>query len=507
MKSSLIKIENCSISDDDKTYLSPISWEMKTGENWLVTGANGSGKSTFAAALAGTLEIIPHETGMYSNQFKNSIRLVSFETSSNLIQEERLRDDSDFVEGGIDPGRTPRKLFPPSIRDDNPVIIQCGIQPYLDRGLKYLSTGEIRRTLLAIALLEKPSLIILDEPFDGLDIHSKEILVKLLEEMANNSLNASCETRILLLLDRVDHIPSGITHILEFKDQHTTFCGTRSEYEQIKKIQTSDASKSLLFSEYEIQQKLLEAREQGKRNLPDSIRTQEHILINMKNVTVEWSERKVLDNLSWTLIQGEHWLIRGPNGSGKTTFLELITGDNPQVFRNDIWIFGNKRGSGETIWEIKEKLGIVSYRLHLEYRIFGDVTLENIVISGLHDSIGLYQQCGDEERDLAHKWLSLTGFSGRETELFRDLSYGEQRTIIIARAAVKSPTILILDEPCHGLDETNRKNILSILQAIAESGSSTLLHVTHDPTEVLPCEKHILELCPNETPMYRIIKK
>jgi len=507
MKSSLIKIENCSISDQNKIYISSISWEMKTGENWLVTGANGSGKSTFAAALAGTLEIIPLENGIYSNQYTDSIRLVSFETASDLIQEERLRDDSDFIEGGIDPGRTPRQLLPATTQDDDPIIIQCGIQPFLDRGLKYLSTGEIRRTLLALALLEKPSLIILDEPFDGLDINSKERLVQLLEKMATDSNTAVGKPKILLLLDRIDHMLSGITHILEFKDQRTIFCGTRFEYEQTKKALTSDTSKSLLFSEYEIQQKLLEASKQGQRNLPSSIRTQEHILIDMKNVTVEWSERKILANLSWSLIQGEHWLIRGPNGSGKTTFLELITGDNPQVFRNDIWIFGHKRGSGETIWEIKEKLGIVSYRLHLEYRIFGDFTLENIILSGLHDSIGLYQQCGDEERDLANKWLSLTGFSGRETDLFRDLSYGEQRAIIIARAAVKSPTILILDEPCHGLDDNNRKNILSILQAIAESGSSTLLHVTHDPTEVLPCEKHILELCPGETPMYRIIKK
>lgn len=479
---------------------------MKPKETWLVTGANGSGKSTLAAALAGQFEIIPHENGMYSNQFKDSVQLVSFETASALIEEERLRDDSDFVEGGIDHGRTPRNLLPTNTPEDDPVILQCGLQSFLDRGLKYLSTGEIRRTLLAVALHDKPALLILDEPFDGLDIHSKEILVQLLEKTAKDSLIDTHTTRILLLLDRFDHIPSGITHILELKDHCVSFCGTRQDYEKVKEAQTKTDAQDLRFSESDLNRQLLEAREQGTRNLPDSARTREQILIDMKNVTVEWSERKVLDNVSWTLIQGEHWLIRGPNGSGKTTFLELITGDNPQVFRNDIWIFGNKRGSGETIWEIKEKFGIVSYRLHLEYRIFGDFALENVILSGLHDSIGLYQQCGEEERDLANKWLTLTGFSGRGKTLFRDLSYGEQRAVIIARAAVKSPPILILDEPCHGLDDTNRRNILSLLEAIAESGSSTLLHVTHDPTEVLPCEKHILELCPGETPMYRILK-
>lgn len=506
MNTTLLKIKNCSVSKQDNLYIPEISWELKNKESWLVTGANGSGKSTLAAALTGKLEILPRENGMYSNQFKDSVRLVSFETASELIEEERLRDESDFVEGGIDPGRTPRILLPAKIPDDHPIIMQCGIQPFLDRGLKYLSTGEIRRTLLAIALLEKPSLLILDEPFDGLDIHSKKILVHLLEKMAKDSLKDTCETRILLILDRVNLIPSGITHILELTDHHISFCGTQTEYIQSRETQFKDSNKSFRFTDDELNQQLQEAREQGTRNLPDSTRTHEKILIDMKNVTVEWSERKVLENVSWTLIQGEHWLIRGPNGSGKTTFLELITGDNPQVFRNDIWIFGNKRGSGETIWEIKEKLGIVSYRLHLEYRIFGDFALENVILSGLHDSIGLYQQCGEEERDMANKWLTLTGFSGRKNELFRDLSYGEQRAIIIARAAVKSPPILILDEPCHGLDESNRRNILSLLEAIAKSGGSTILHVTHDPTEVLPCEKHILELCPRETPMYRIIK-
>jgi len=234
--------------------------------------------------------------------------------------------------------------------------------------------------------------------------------------------------------------------------------------------------------------------------------TAPEILVEMRDVVVEWSDRRILDRLSWTLRRGEHWLIRGPNGSGKTTLLELITGDNPQVFRNDIRLFGKKRGSGETIWELKEKMGVVSYRLHTEYRSLGDLTLEAVVLSGLHDSIGLYQQCGEEERALAEKWLHLAGFAGRSATPFRDLSYGEQRAVLIARASIKQPPILILDEPCHGLDDTQRIRVLEVLQAIAENGTSTMLHVTHDPAEVLPCEKHILELCPGEKPMYRIIE-
>ena len=212
-----------------------------------------------------------------------------------------------------------------------------------------------------------------------------------------------------------------------------------------------------------------------------------------------------MSNFWWKVNNGEHWLIRGPNGSGKTTLLELITGDNSQVFCNDVSLFGKRRGTGETIWELKEKMGIVSYRLHVDYRNFGGMSAENIVISGLHDSVGLYTETGDYERILAGSWLDLCGFEDRHDEKFGNLSYGEQRAVLIARAVVKCPPLLILDEPCHGLDTASKKRILAILRNIAESGITTLLHVTHDPDEVLDCEKHIMELHPGENPMYQIL--
>ena len=191
---------------------------------------------------------------------------------------------------------------------------------------------------------------------------------------------------------------------------------------------------------------------------------------------------------------GEHWLVRGPNGSGKTTLLELITGDNMQVFCNNVSIFGRRRGTGETIWELKEKMGIVSYRLHLEYRMVGGTDIEAVLLSGFHDSIGLYQQRSQVEQMAVERWLEIGGFQGRGHEAFSSLSYGEQRAILILRAAVKCPPLLILDEPCHGLDGNQRSRILHLLETIAATGTTTLLHVTHDVTEVLTCEQHILEL-------------
>ena len=196
--------------------------------------------------------------------------------------------------------------------------------------------------------------------------------------------------------------------------------------------------------------------------------------------------------------------IVGPNGSGKTTFLELITGNNMQVFSNDIKIFGNRRGSGETIWDIKKQLGIVSYRLHVEYRMVGVTSLQNVIISGFKDSIGLYETPTDVEIGAAKQWLKLGGFEGRENESFGNLSYGEQRALLILRSAVKSPKIMILDEPCHGLDENQRDKVLNIMETVGKGNTTTILHVTHDPSEIIECEKHVLQLVPDQDPMYII---
>jgi molybdate transport system ATP-binding protein len=209
--------------------------------------------------------------------------------------------------------------------------------------------------------------------------------------------------------------------------------------------------------------------------------------------------------------RGEHWFIRGPNGSGKTTLLELITGDNMQVFSNEVSLFGSRRGTGETLWDIRKKLGIVSYRLHLEYRMVGGTAVEDVVASGFHDSIGLYEPKTDTEKIAVARWLALAGaagtdFSRKAREPFSSLSYGEQRALLIVRATVKSAPLLILDEPCHGLDEESRAMVLGLLDIIAGQGRSTILHVTHDPSEARPFEKNILELCPGETPMYRTIR-
>ena len=519
MCKSLITIQNCRIENNRAVLVPEFTWKMNEGEVWLVIGPNGGGKADFLNALDGSLNIVPNTDGLFSDIFSDSTELVSLERAARLIQEERENDESDYLEGGVDHGRSGRVFITQALKSEvrlesEPAVKLCGIEKILDRGLKYMSTGEIRRTLLARALLSGKKLLILSDPFAGLDVQSRTILLDFFDSVARRGGNGagagSALPQIILGLERWHEVPDAVTHVIEFADKKVSFCGPRQEYEKLISERAAAAKAGEEKEKQNFQEGFAElahiSEDAGGFNTSSSqALNHRDFLVEMHDVNVGWDDHKVLRNLNWSLRRGEHWLVRGPNGSGKTTFLELITGDNMQVFSNDVRIFGNRRGSGETIWDIKKRLGIVSYRLHVEYRMLGGTSLLAVIISGFRDSIGLYNQPTDLEIATAKKWLALGGFEGRESENFGNLSYGEQRAILILRSAVKNPEILILDEPCHGLDESYRSKILQLMELIGKGGTTTMLHVTHDPSEVLPCEKHILELHPDEEPMYKII--
>ena len=602
MKKKLISINNCRIENSKETLIQNINWTYESGQAWLVIGPNGGGKAEFLNALANEAGIrfvgneknegdrplnqstwkagdrpLNQSKSSYFSSFEKSVEIVSLEKAAKIIEEERINDESDYVEGGIDHGRSGRIFISQSLDNSikknsslpefakslekDPSIKLCGIEKILDRGLKYMSTGEIRRTLLARALISGKKLLILSDPFAGLDKESRTILLEFFNSITERQIKTpenNSFPHIILAMERWNEIPENISHVIEFSNKEISFCGCKEDY--LKKINQSDNNhlmekKELKDSFYEIiqttskgensegtvlsqsstpegtvlsQSSTSEGTDLSKSSTSEGtvlsksststegtvlsqsegtdLSASSKILVEMKNVNVGWGDNRVLKNINWKLLEGNHWLIRGPNGSGKTTFLELITGDNQQVYSNEIYMFGKKRGSGESIWDIKKNLGIVSYRMHVEYRMLGGTSLQNVIISGLRDSIGLYGKASDLEISTAKKWLALAKLQDRADENFGNLSYGEQRAVLILRAVVKSPKILILDEPCHGLDENYRFKILELLELIAEQKTTTLLHVTHDPSEMLKCEKHILELHPEAEPMYKIIE-
>ena len=275
MSKSLITIKNCKIENSKTTLIENISWEMKEGENWLVIGPNGGGKADFLAGLSrrDRVKITPkaptagnvaatqedgaptqgdrsptaNDAGLYSKQFIDSTELGSLEVAARLIQEERENDESEYVEGGVDIGRTGRKFLAevltpgdvcaptdvntPSVADKLegfPEVKLCGLENFLDTGLKYMSTGQIRRTLLARALLSGKKLLILSDPFAGLDAESRTILIDFFNNIAKKQ-----SPKLILSMERWHEIPEGITNVLEIKDKAVSFSGTRQEYEKL----------------------------------------------------------------------------------------------------------------------------------------------------------------------------------------------------------------------------------------------------------------------------------
>jgi len=202
----------------------------------------------------------------------------------------------------------------------------------------------------------------------------------------------------------------------------------------------------------------------------------------MRDVTVSYGDVAVLQNINWTIRAEESWALLGPNGSGKTTLLSLILGDHPQAYSNDITVFGHRIGSGDSVWELKQKIGWVSPELHLHFP--DAVTCLEAVESGFRDTIGLYEEPMPAQRREALHWLRRFGLNAQVDMPLFELSAGLQRTALLARALVKRPALLILDEPCQGLDADHRALFLRTLDSLLRTGRETAIYVTHQEREI-----------------------
>jgi len=209
-------------------------------------------------------------------------------------------------------------------------------------------------------------------------------------------------------------------------------------------------------------------------------------------VTVRLADVTVLDRVSWRIREGESWALTGPNGSGKTTLLSLIVGDHPQAYANDVRLFGHRRGDGQSIWEIRERIGHVSPELQALFP--GSVSVAEAILSGFFDGLGALTSGSTDQREAVQRWGAVLGLSGVTDRPFASLSDGQKRLVLLARAMVKRPRLLVLDEPCQGLDEEHRALILAAIEDLGRSRALAIVYVTHDPREIPSCVDHHLAL-------------
>ena len=327
-----------------------------------------------------------------------------------------------------------------------------GMEPLLDKYIITLSSGELRKFQLAKTLLAQPQTLILDNPFVGLDSDARDLLRNLLRLLADEQ-----QLTVYLVVSRPEDVPDYVTDVINIGDN------------------ADDNGPGLSA---ELRQAIIDLPYKEKEYHSDEV-------VNMNKVSIRYGERAILKDLDWRIMNGERWVLSGQNGAGKSTLLSLICADNPQGYACDISLFGHRRGTGESIWEIKRHIGYVSPEMHRSYH--RDIAALRIVASGLKDTVGLYVQSTEEECEQCRWWMRIFGIEHLADRSFLKMSSGEQRLVLLARAFVKDPELLILDEPLHGLDRANRHLAKDVIEAFCERKNKTLIFVSHYKEERPAC--------------------
>lgn len=337
------------------------------------------------------------------------------------------------------------------------------------RGIRTFSSGEKRKALLEYLLKQQPEFLVLDSPFDSLDRESVIDLQKRLSELSKN-------IPVVQIFKRSEDLLPFISEVLHIENEKILASYKSSEFKAPEL-----PGKSNLF-----------------KTIPASPVKYEHIpevLVELKKVSVNYENRKILTDVSWKVKKGEFWQLAGPNGSGKTTLLSMIYGDNPKAYGQDLFLFGNRKGSGESVWEIKRKIGYFS---PAATELFTGIhTAEQMLISGLVDSIGLYQEPSAGQITVAGEWLKTLDLVEERETPFRKLPLLQQRMLLIARSMIKHPPLLILDEPSASLDEESALVLTNLINIISEESETAIIYVSHRHEKGLK-PNFILQLSPSE---------
>ena len=494
-----LTISNATIRFLEKILFNDLSFEIKQKEHWAIIGPNGSGKSTLLKAIAGRHNILigqvkyhfyddfiqQHPENREGFNFRHLVALIGqhhqFRNRANIADffyqqryQASFADDTQTVREYLNKILALERAFQlPEIFGYDWIVRQLKLLSLLDRSLIKLSNGETRRLLIAAALLNQPHLLLLDNPFAGLDVDTRPFLRQLIDDIADRGIQ-------IIMVTTQEEMPSCISHVLLINEHDETETFTKTEFENAD-LQTNRSDN------IKIDNKTLE-----KIHIPDGAAYHFKLAVKFDAATVKYGDQLILDQVNWEIHKGEKWALVGHNGAGKTTLLSLINGDNPQAYANKITLFDHRRGSGESIWDIKKRIGFMSPELHQYFRSGEDCL--HVVISGFFDAIGAHRKFSADQQDHARLWFDLLSVSHLENLPFKHCSAGEQRLVLLARALVKDPPLLILDEPCQALDNLQKHHFTSIVNQLYQSQEKTLIYVSHYADEIPSCVNRVLKL-------------
>jgi molybdate transport system ATP-binding protein len=492
---SLISITHANIKNRNKTLFEDLTLQIENGECLAIVGPAGSGKTALLKTIAGEYFVAK---GTIKHQFYHDFRashnitdplfshrhMISYvdvkHNFTNLSNTHDFFYQQRFNASYADEAQTVEEHLSDIAKDslmEGPwnmarVIGEFDLQRLRNKHLIKLSNGETRRLRIAAALLKNPSILLLDNPLTGLDVDRRTYFEGLFKKIVESGIT-------LIMVTSPHQLPEVVTQIVVIDHNSCIKSFPRSAFHP---DQVNLKSNALPIPSIQ--------------NLPLwSNQTQAkpfEILVEMKNVQVRYGNTKVLEGINWTVKPGEHWALSGPNGSGKSTLLSLIYGDHPQAYSNDIVLFDRPRGTGESIWDIKKNIGFMSPEL---FQYFPDqYTCLQVVESGFYDTVGLYQHVTEAERLKALDWMKVMGTAELKDMLFSDISSTLQRLCLLTRALVKSPTLLILDEPCQEFDRSQQRYFRALIDAIAKQSHLSMIYVTHHREELPECINNELKL-------------
>ena len=451
------------------------------GEDAALIGPNGGGKSLLAEYLSGGVSLTAGTAG-------------TFRADGSRVRQDRIATLSFrdiYRAGGAGADNYYQKRWQATEVEDSPLagslfgaqagraaelLRRLGAEGLLSKRVIYLSSGEVRKLMIVRGLLREPEVLIVDNPFIGLDSESREAVGSLLSEAARE-----LGLKVVCVVCHPKDLPSWADRVVGVMGR-----GVVSQTDLSGFVADVSLRRSLFPEEGEGSTRVAEESVGRLRDLGG--KADYETAISMRGVRVAYGGVEILRGVDWTVGRGERWSLTGRNGSGKSTALSLVTGDHPQAYANDIVLFGRRRGTGESIWDIKRRIGYVSPDMHTFYT--ADISAEDVVASGYHDTIGLYRVPTEGQRAMAREWMRAFGCLGLGGRRFLELSYGEQRLVLLTRAFVKSPSLLILDEPLHGLDAGKKAMAKRLIEAYCSDPRVSLIYVTHYAEEIPECVDH-----------------
>ena len=474
MDSIILRIVRLRVDIDGKEILKDISFEIKRGEQWAIFGETGSGKTIFAHVLAGHQA---HQGHVFfpAQDPHNPVNLVVVVDRQHRFRD--LRNQQNFYYqqryNAIDSETTitvaeDLHSYEESGRSNftkTGLVEKFQLNALLNEPLIQLSNGENKRLQILKAVLISPELLILDEPYTGLDAEGRHLLDGILSALADSGQH-------LILLSSRDHVPDCFNRYARLKDG------------------------LLIQSEFAVGVQInVPVGRPAVNPFPSAIffpKPDFEYAVRMKDVHVRYQGKMVLDGISWDLKKGACCALTGHNGAGKSTLLSLITGDNPQAYANEIYLFDRKRGTGESIWDIKQKIGFLSPELQLYFD--PAATVYTTLASGLFDTIGLFRQLSPSQEMLVMDWLQFLDCKVYTSRLLNKLPAGIQRLILLGRAMIKTPSLLILDEPCQGLDAAQTAFTLELVDRYCGEYGASLIFVSHYESDFPACITQRLRL-------------